>query len=60
MIWRARHALAVAPPHPAATEDDPPLRRDNLHATAQATDMAFSRADSALGNIRVSAQSHAA
>ena len=35
------HSLS-APPHPVATEDDPPPpRRDNLHATAQATGMAI-------------------
>jgi hypothetical protein len=50
MIRRVRHALAVAPPHPVATEDDPPTRRDNLHAIAQLTGWQASRADSAIRN----------
>jgi hypothetical protein len=54
MIWRVIHAHAVAPPHPVATEDDPPPRRDNLHATAQAAGMAISRADSAMWRSRAS------
>jgi hypothetical protein len=42
MIWRVRHRSLFAPPHPIATEDDPPPpTRDNLHVTAQATDMAI-------------------
>jgi len=42
MTWPVRHALAFAPPRPVATEDEPPPpRRDNLHATVQATGMAI-------------------
>ena len=40
MIWRARHALAVAP-QPGRTENDSLPRRDNLHATAKAVGLAI-------------------
>jgi hypothetical protein len=41
MIWRARRRSLSAPPNPVVNEDDPPPRRDNLHATAHATGMAI-------------------
>ena len=41
MTWRVRRARCPAAT-PGRTEDDPPPpRRDNLHATAQATNMAI-------------------
>jgi hypothetical protein len=44
MIWRARRHSLSAPPNPVVNKDDPPPRRDNLHATAHATGMAIGRA----------------
>jgi hypothetical protein len=42
MTWRVRHRPLSRRRTPAATEDNPPPpRRDNLHATAQATGIAI-------------------